>query len=260
MIKDHTFVILAYGQSPFIEECIKSLISQDEKSEIIISTSTPSDFIEKLSKKYNLPLHINTKSSGIAADWNFAYNIPETKYVTLAHQDDIYFKNYLKKCMRAGEKYPDNLIIFTGYEELYGDKVVGKNLLLLIKKILLLPFLFSRSIKSKLLKRSILLFGSPVSCPGVTYNKKNLRNFRFDESFSINMDWIAWIDLSGMKGSFVYDNHKLFLHRIHEDAETSKAFTDNRRRDEDLRIFKKLWPTRLAKLIAKFYSLSYKSK
>jgi glycosyltransferase involved in cell wall biosynthesis len=255
----HTFAILAYKQSPFLEECIKSLLSQKVKSDIIISTSTPSDFIENLADKYNIPLYVNKKSHGIATDWNYAYNISKTEYVTLAHQDDIYTEDYLAKCMKKAERHPENLIIFTGYSELYGNEIVGNNLLLLIKKILLFPFLFTKKLNNKLLKKSILLLGSPISCPGVTYNKKNLQNFKFDESFSINMDWNAWIQLAGKKGSFVYDSAKLFLHRIHDEAETSKAFADNRRRDEDLRIFKKLWPKPLASLIAKIYSISYKS-
>ena len=46
----HTFVICAYKESPYLEECIKSLKKQTLKSEIIISTSTPNDLIKKLAE------------------------------------------------------------------------------------------------------------------------------------------------------------------------------------------------------------------
>ena len=38
--KNHTFVICAYKESKYLEECIKSLINQTVKSNIIMTTST----------------------------------------------------------------------------------------------------------------------------------------------------------------------------------------------------------------------------
>lgn len=259
-MKDHTFVIPAYKESPYLEECLRSLLAQKVQSKILITTSTPSDHIQKISEKFNIPVIVNAESKGIAADWNFAFSLADTNYVTLAHQDDIYCGDYTEKCLKKAEKYPDNLIIFTGYGELYGSEKVLNNLLLMIKRILLLPYFFTDSIGNKVIKKSLLLFGSPISCPGVMYNKKNLKNFSFDDRFTVNMDWYAWLELAARKGSFIYEKRSLFLHRIHEGAETSKAFSDNRRKDEDLIMFKKMWPEIIAAMLAKLYSLSYRSK
>ncbi|MFA7123858.1 MAG: glycosyltransferase family A protein [Candidatus Delongbacteria bacterium] len=257
---NHTFIIPAYKESPYLEECVKSLQSQTVKSKILITTSTPSEFLNAISAKYEIPLIVNPERKGIAQDWNFSFSLAETGHVTLAHQDDVYCVDYTEKCLKKAEKHPGNLIIFTGYSELYGSEKVSNNLLLIIKRILLLPYFFTDNIDNKVIKKSLLLFGSPISCPGVMYNKKNLKNFSFDEKFTVNMDWNAWIELSRRKGSFVYESEKLFLHRIHEEAETSKAFSDRRRNDEDLVLFKKMWPDIIARLLAKLYSLSYRSK
>ena len=209
ILNTHTFTILTYKQSPHLEDCINSLLSQTVKSKIIITTSTPSSFIEKISYKYKIPLYINPNQNGIASDWNFAYNTAKTKYITLAHQDDIYDKNYLQKCLRVTESdnaSKDYLITFTGYNELKGNKIVNYNLLQIIKKILLLPFLLKNNLKTNFFKKIILLFGSPIPCPSVMYNKENLKNnnFQFSDEFSINLDWNAWMDLSKIKGSFIY--------------------------------------------------------
>ena len=40
-MNDHTFAICAYKESPYLEECIKSLKNQTIKSNILIATSTP---------------------------------------------------------------------------------------------------------------------------------------------------------------------------------------------------------------------------
>ena len=56
---NHTFAICAYKESAYLEKCIKSLKNQTIKSNIILVTSTPNDFLEEISKKYNLPYYIN---------------------------------------------------------------------------------------------------------------------------------------------------------------------------------------------------------
>ena len=47
---DHTFAVCAYKESPYLESCIKSLISQTVKSNIIVCTSTPCEFIENMAR------------------------------------------------------------------------------------------------------------------------------------------------------------------------------------------------------------------
>ena len=115
MNRKHTFVISAYKESQFLEECIKSLKCQSEQSEIIMITSTPNDYVDEMSKKYNIPLYINKGDRGIVQDWNFAYKQCNTPYITIAHQDDIYFKNYTKMAVGMLEHSRNPLIFFTDY-------------------------------------------------------------------------------------------------------------------------------------------------
>ena len=74
LTKKHTFVICAYKESPFLEECIISLKKQRLKSNIIMVTSTPNSYISSLADKYQILLKVNTGESGIVQDWNFGYN------------------------------------------------------------------------------------------------------------------------------------------------------------------------------------------
>ena len=91
----HSFVVPTNGKSPYLENCLKSLKNQKIKSRIIITTSKPFKGIKKISKKYGAKLYIFKKHNNIADDWNRAINKSNSKYVTIAHQDDIYDKNYL---------------------------------------------------------------------------------------------------------------------------------------------------------------------
>ena len=88
--KDHTYVICAYRESDYLEECICSLMKQKVKSNIIMVTSTFNEFLHKLSHKYNIPLFVNLGEAGISGDWNFGLSKVKTPIATIAHQDDIY--------------------------------------------------------------------------------------------------------------------------------------------------------------------------
>ena len=71
MNKIHTFVICAYKESPFLEECIKSVITQRDYSYVILVTSTPNDYIINLCRKYCIDYYINEGEKGITQDWTF---------------------------------------------------------------------------------------------------------------------------------------------------------------------------------------------
>lgn len=54
----HTFAVCAYGESPYLENSIRSVVHQSVKSSVIICTSTPNAYIEDLAKKYQLPSYV----------------------------------------------------------------------------------------------------------------------------------------------------------------------------------------------------------
>ena len=253
----HSFVVLAYKESPYLEECLKSLLCQNLKSDIIVSSSTPTNSLQKCCKKFNLSLIINPESpSSISKDWNFAYRQAKTDYVTLVHQDDIYCKNYAEKIFQGDNNFS---IAFTDYHEIRNGKLSRHNLNLVIKRLLLLPFYIKSNISNMLVKKAMLSLGSPICCPSVTYNKRLTGDFRFNDEFSINMDWDAWLAIASKDGSFKYINKAMVLHRIHADSETTAGVTSFRRQQEDLRIFRRLWGKCVGSLLAKIYSWSYKS-
>ena len=61
----HTFAICAFQESPYLEECIRSLLTQTVSSEIIITTSTDNKYIRGTAGKYRIPVYVNTGEKGI---------------------------------------------------------------------------------------------------------------------------------------------------------------------------------------------------
>ena len=121
--ENHTYVICAYQESVYLEDCILSLKKQKVASNIIMVTSTPCSHIVALSRKYEIPLYINEGEHGIAGDWNFGLSMVKTEIATIAHQDDIYEPWYTESVLETANKSRHPLIIFTDYGEIRNDKI-----------------------------------------------------------------------------------------------------------------------------------------
>ena len=70
----HLWMILAYGSSPYLEACIRSLLGQSMKSRICIATSRENEWITGLAKRYRIPVVVNNGAHGITQDWNFPWD------------------------------------------------------------------------------------------------------------------------------------------------------------------------------------------
>lgn len=255
--KNHTFVVTAYKKSQYLEECIKSLLNQTVKSNIIISTSTPNDYINHLSKKYNIPLYINDGEKGIGQDWNYGINKANTDYVTVAHQDDIYKPKYLEEIVVKLEKGIDFVIAFTDYRELKNGEEIPLTKNLKIKKLILFPLRFFK--KSKFLKKRSLSLGSAICCPSVTVNKKITGENPFKIELKCDLDWDTWDKMAEYRENFLYIPKELMQHRIHEESETSNLIENNIRLQEDLIMLERYWPKPIAKFLMRFYKKAVKT-
>ena len=68
----HAFVVPAYGQSPYLRDCLASLRAQTRPSPIVISTSTPSRWLADQAAEFGATLVEHGPNRGIGHDWNQA--------------------------------------------------------------------------------------------------------------------------------------------------------------------------------------------
>ena len=255
----HTFVICAYKECHYLGELIESLQAQTVKSDIIIETSTPNDFIKSVADQYGIKVYVNIGKSGITEDWNYAYSLAETPYVTIAHQDDKYLPGYTRAVLHAMENSKHPLIFFTNYAEIRNGEMVKDNKLLRVKRLMLSPMKDYHFKSSIWIRRRILSLGDPIMCPSVAFAKKNLPEQIFNNHFLSDEDWEAWEKLSKMEGDFLYDSRILMCHRIHPDSTTTLAVRTHTRTKEDLEMYRKFWPDPIARFLVHFYSKSEES-
>jgi len=254
---DHAFVLCAYGESPYLEECIRSLRAQRRPTRVVMSTSTPNALIRAAAEKWDIPLFVREGESGLAADWNFALECADTPLVTLAHQDDIYLPAYTERMLAAMNRARRPVLFSSGYAELRGEERVSSSRLLNIKKLLRVPMrLFPGSVAAR---RLSLAFGDSLCCPSVTYVRDIMRAHPFRDDFRCDLDWQQWEILSRKRGEFVFCPEALVLHRIHPASETSRVLSRNARRAEDLAMFRVFWPEGIARFLAARYARSEES-
>lgn len=257
--RDHTFMICAYGNSPDLENCILSVLNQNILGTVLMSTSTPNEYITGLAKKYDLPLVVNSGKGDQVDNLNFAFLQAQTKLVTLCHQDVYYCPEYLEKILTCANKGNQPIIIFTDYFEIRSGKRVDTGKLLKIKQILNFPLRFSALWGSKWVRRRILSLGDPICNPSVTFNKSVLINPPFVDGYQAAPDWDAWERLSLLSGEYIYCPDKLVGNGINENSGTTETIANGIRRKEDYEMFCRFWPPVIAKVLLKIYSTAESS-
>lgn len=254
---DHTFVVCAYRDNPFLAKTIQSLQNQTVSSNVVVSTSTPSPYIESVCSELDVKMLINPKPHYAGDDWNFGYDSVNTKLITIAHQDDCYCPKFLEKTIDCFNHYKegDVFIAFTDYYEIRNGSRVDTNLMLAIKRLMNHFFLLPNN-GSAFLKKSVLRFGCPICCPSVTLNKELLGEDVFDTTLRDSCDYKTWVRLASTGGRFCYIPEILMGHRIYADSATSKNLDENIRTGETLSILCELWPEPIARLVNRVYSNS----
>lgn len=256
----HTFMICAYKESDYLEECIQSCINQvsvnEGKSIVSLYTSTPNTFVQELCDKYGIEM-LTKPGGGIGKDWNNSLSFVKTKYATIAHQDDVYLPEYGSKVIAAFERKAHCNIVFSDYSEINADSSLrSRNINLVIKTsalyvMTLLPL--------KIYQRRIYAFGNFICCPAVSYNMTRLQDFRFDESLKMTLDWDAWERIMRREGSVQYVSDKLIYHRIHQASETTANTKNHTREKEEHAMYCRYWGHHIANLLMKLYIYNQKS-
>lgn len=253
--KDLTIVICAYKECPSLEECIKSIINQTVKANVLISTSTPNEYINSLAQKYRINVCVNPEG-GHVRDYNFAMSQVKTALGMLAHQDDLLEACFVEKnlCQLNRAKRP--ILAFSNYLEMHDDIVDKKpSLMIRVKRILAWPARIPKFRGTILAKRMLQCFGNPITHPTVICVMKEMPKKLFNDQYRAAMDWDLWERLSRQPGEFVYVKDILLYHRMNKENATAILLENsNVRYEEEYEILRRFWPKWIARLIMLPYS------
>ena len=255
---EHVYAIPAYGDSPYLESCIRSLKRQSSPSPIILCTSTPSPYLSGLAEKYGLPYYVRRGESGIGEDWNFAYEMAEGAWVTIAHQDDVYHRDYGACLKRAICRYKDMTVFTADYVIIKEGRIIASDAMLAVKRILRLPLRLRFLGNRRLIKRLPLMFGNSICCPATSYKKEAAGGRLVDSPFRFALDWDNLDRLACEEGRFICEERPLLYYRVHGGAATKACMEDNRREEEERAMFSRYWPEWMVRLLMAGYREAYK--
>ena len=255
---DHSFLVLAYGTSPYLSGCVASLVAQSRPSRIVIATSTPCAEIAGVARENGLSLLVNPQRKGIASDWNFAFRAAETRYVTLAHQDDVYAPGFLSATLDLFAERPDGAVCFTGYGEIDDEGRPRSSRISRAKHLIEGLALGRRRVVKGWPLRLFLSFGNPLPCSSVTFDRAQLTTFAFSDAYASNLDWDAWWRLHDEGRVFLRAPGRLVGRRHNPLTETSRLIQEGRRQTEDAQMFARIWPSPLDRAIGSLYAGSYR--
>ena len=180
-----------------------------------------------------------------------------TRRVTLAHQDDLYFPRFARRSLARLDETPEAVACFTGYEEIDDDGSKTASKISRVKHLLERATLGRETAVRGARLRAFLAFGNPLPCSSVTFDRDRLGDFRFSDAYRSNLDWDAWLRLAEQGRTLVREPARLVGRRHNALTATSSLIRDGTRRAEDLMLFRRLWPSPLADLIAWAYQAGY---
>ena len=238
----HIFALAAYGESPYLEEQLKSLYRQSVKSPVIMCTSTPNTHIRGLCEKYAVPLLVREGQPGLADDWNFAFEegAKRAQLVTIAHQDDRYHPDYVKALLHAYRWFPDLSLFCCRYETIDAEGRHIPGISEYVKRILRLPLRFHEQADRTFVKLLPLRFGNGIGCPTCTYNTAYCEPPLFRNKYRFVTDWDTLVRLAGLPGRFICVERPLLQYRIHAGAETMRNIRNHNREAEEREMFVRL--------------------
>lgn len=272
----HVFCISAYGESPYLEDCIRSLLSQKDRSEVLICTSTPGPFLSQISDRYEIPVFVRDGESSLKEDWNYCLQVAADRgasLVTIAHQDDIYdpaFAGKVKQAFQKGnKKYKkdgryftleddtgDTAVVCTRCRNINGLDEPAPGTAEKVKRLLRWPLSVNGLNKTAFGKRMALSLGNSIPCPTCTYNLNLCGTSIFNTDYRFVIDWAALAELSRRPVRFVCIEEPLVDIRIHDGAETARTMKEGLRQKEEQEMFEQFHGKLGARLFEHFYKKS----
>ncbi|WP_028235369.1 glycosyltransferase family 2 protein [Pseudobutyrivibrio sp. MD2005] len=124
---DISIIIPVYNAKKTIERCIKSVLEQECRIEVVIvddeSKDNTKEIIERLQKKYDGIRYYYKKNGGVASARNYGLCKANGKYVTFVDQDDWLENNTYSSLIYEMERANADVYVF-GYSKDYDDKSI----------------------------------------------------------------------------------------------------------------------------------------
>ena len=229
--------IPAYGPSPYLAECIDSVLANGNYISrcTVIDDCSPTLEIFDIVEKYQGSVEYvrNSQNLGLASTFQKAFELSSSEFTVVMGSDDRMLRDYGLIVNRIAQDFPETCLIHPKV------KIINEFGLASYSGVDRVKSLLAPKVKTskEMLSRDILprlLIGDWMYFPSIAWNTQVLRNYRLDSNLKTAVDLDLLLRLSTSAESFVIAADYLFEYRRHPQSVSSKLLLDGTRIKEEL--------------------------
>ncbi|MBS4033337.1 MAG: glycosyltransferase [Ignavibacterium sp.] len=217
-----SIIIPARNGESFISQTIDSSLSQTRTpDEVLLVDDASTDGTAKITQGYGnkIKYYHNQRATGFVDAWNRAINLASGDFVTILHQDDLLYPDYLMQIENAVVRFPGVRHVYTACNYIDENGAVIKPP---PEPLSFEPVLYSGKEYAHNYLNGVIANKHIHRCPGVTTQRKLLLEectYRKEAGHIADDDFFlrvgAFTDVVGI-------SHPLASYRHHKDSETGK--------------------------------------
>jgi len=236
---DLSIVVPAFGEAPFLEETLHSILSTQEKSIpiYVIDDASPTNSIRELcANRFPTVKYIrNSENLGISGNFNKSISISQSKYVLVLGQDDILLTS-LSIIFKPTQIGKNEIFAYMSKTQVYDSNSKSKFGIVDVAKKLVAPK--TNRTYSGAQFRNRLLFGNWTYFPAIIWNKELLPEKPFREDLKYCMDFDLLLKMSFTPFKFYSSPFVAVGYRRHRQS-TSMSAVPKERLQEELMVMTK---------------------
>jgi glycosyltransferase involved in cell wall biosynthesis len=226
-------MIPVYGDSPYLEETLKSVVKN-------LPTNFPITVIEDFSSQFNSRDLVykfervryiqNEERLGIAKNFNKCINSSTGLFTQIIGSDDVFISEVITKIEKDLVIDPDLAMVINDIEVI--SKNGNKNLTLTDSVKQIIKPKRRRYLNEKQFLRSISI-GDWAYFPSIYWNTENTKKIGFSDKFHTAMDLAIFFDICKTKTKILISQEKVIQYRRHKNsASVSYSYSTDRYREE----------------------------
>ena len=232
-----TIAIPCHNGAAHLEPMVRSWLQQSRQDfELLLVDDASTDAsVELVCRTAGDRVRIvrNQERRGLAANFAHAASLVKTPFFCLAHQDDLYERDYLQRLLAALEAEPDAAVAHCSATASDGD---GNEITAAAER-------FKNGLARQAVGATrselygLLWRGNFVCCPSVLFRTAAYRAVGgFDTRLSFALDWELWFRMVRTGHRFTTVTTPLVRYRRHADNATRSATRSLRRFEEELQV------------------------
>lgn len=240
-------VVPTYGSSPYLSECLKSIVDHTDPNSIkctILDDCTPGNSIEEIVRSFPNRFHFikNEMNLGLAANFQKAIDISTSDYTIIIGSDDRIAEKFIESILDVARLFPDACLIHPRVRVIDRSGNAVRTLADSVKTLITPQVSDVREFDSaEILRR--LLVGDFMYFPSIAWKTEIVQNYRLNTRLKTAVDLDLLLRLAITDHTFVLSHFNGFEYRRHSESISSQLTKDSFRAREELLVQREIQMT-----------------